>query len=215
MEDQERNTEPIDVNELKQLEEINKDITKIEQKLQAIPGAENLDNAKYNRKQRRQIRRKMVHNEKEKQKQMEQKGNTVVTRREFVGLFQSMQKLRDRMYYIDVLTASMEKLLIEKNILTEDELKDTIKGEAEKALAFQDIQKGQKDYENRLKKCLELNINPNISNISQQLYEDADLALAEKIRIAKEYNLEDLIKIFDGEPIKETEAQQTDLEKTV
>jgi hypothetical protein len=197
--------EQINTKELEQLEEINKDITKIEQKLEAIPGAAPLDMTKYNRKQRRQLERNMKHNEKEKQKDLIQKGNTFVTRREFVGLFQSMQKLRDRMYYIDVLTAAMEKLLIEKNIFTEEELKNTIKSETEKALAFQDIQKGQKDYETRIKKCLELGIDPNISVISQQIYEDAEMPLDEKKELAKTYNLEVLLKIFsDNETQKST-----------
>ena len=196
--------EQINTKELEQLEEINQDITKIEQKLEAIPGAAPLDMTKYNRKQRRHMEKNMKHQEKEKQKDLNQKGNTFVTRREFVGLFQSMQKLRDRMYYIDVLTSAMEKLLISKNILTEDELKDTIKSEAEKALAFQDIQKGQKDYENRIKKCIELGIDPNISIISQQIYEDAEMSLAEKKELAKTYNLEVLLKIFSNEETEKT-----------
>ncbi len=197
--------EQINTKELEQLEEINKDITKIEQKLEAIPGAALLDMTKYNRKQRRQLERNMKHNEKEKQKDVIQKGNTFVTRREFVGLFQSMQKLRDRMYYIDVLTSAMEKLLIEKIILTEEELKNTIKSETEKSIAFQDIQKGQKDYETRIKKCLELGIDPNISVISQQIYEDAEMPLDEKKELAKTYNLEVLLKIFsDNETQKST-----------
>jgi hypothetical protein len=108
------------------------------------------------------------------------------------------------MYYIDVLTAAMEKLLIEKNILTEDELKNTIKSETEKALAFQDIQKGQKDYENRIKKCIELGIDPNISIISQQIYEDVEMPLAEKKELAKTYNLEVLLKIFSDEETEKT-----------
>jgi hypothetical protein len=189
---------------LEKLQEINEDITKIEKKLEEVPGAAPLDMTKYNRKQRRHMERAMKHNEKEKQKELIQKGNTFVTRREFVGLFQSMQKLRDRMYYIDVLTAAMEKLLIEKNILTEDELKNTIKSETEKALAFQDIQKGQKDYENRIKKCIELGIDPNISIISQQIYEDAEMPLAEKKELAKTYNLEVLLKIFSDEETEKT-----------
>lgn len=189
---------------LEKLQEINEDITKIEKKLEEVPGAAPLDMTKYNRKQRRHMERAMKHNEKEKQKELIQKGNTFVTRREFVGLFQSMQKLRDRMYYIDVLTAAMEKLLIEKNIITEDELKNTIKSETEKALAFQDIQKGQKDYENRIKKCIELGIDPNISIISQQIYEDAEMPLAEKKELAKTYNLEVLLKIFSDEETEKT-----------
>jgi len=196
--------EQINTKELEQLEEINQDITKIEQKLEAIPGAAPLDMTKYNRKQRRHMERNMKHQEKQKEKDLTQKGNTFVTRREFVGLFQSMQKLRDRMYYIDVLTSAIEKLLISKNILTDDELRDTIKSEAEKALAFQDIQKGQKDYENRIKKCIELGIDPNISIISQQIYEDAEMSLADKKILAETYNLNDLLKIFSAEAEKST-----------
>jgi len=188
--------EQISTKEIEQLEEINQDITKLEQKLEELPGAEALDMSKYNRKQRRRLERNIKHQEKEKQTKAIQQGNTTVTRREFVGLFQSMQKLRDRMYYIDVLVASIEKLLVEKNILSGDELQAKVKEEAERALAFQGIQNSQKDYEERIKKCIDLNIDPNISIIPQQIYEDADMSLDEKKKLAETYKLDILLKIF-------------------
>ncbi len=181
---------------MEELENIGEEITNLEKKLEALPGAEQLDLSKYNRKQRRQLERKMIHEEKSKQSKLEQKSNTFVTRREFVGLFQAAQKIRDRLYYVDVLTGAIEKLLIEKNIITEEELKDTIKREAEKAMAFQEIQKGEKDYENRLKKLIDLQIDPNMSNIGQQIYEDPDINITEKSRLAKEYDLKILLKIL-------------------
>lgn len=185
---------------LKELEEIGKKIDQIENKLEAIPNVvsdDKSDVAKYNRKQRRQMQRIMIRQEKEKQKILKQKGESFVTRREFVGLFQSMQKLRDRLYYVDILTAAMQEFLIVKNIITEEEFAEYIKRESEKAMAFQEIQKGQKDYENRLKKCIELKIDPNISVISGQIYEDSELDTDEKQRLAKDYNLKELLKIFE------------------
>jgi len=184
---------------LEELKEIGKEIKALEKKLEAVPDVEQLDPTKYNRKQRRQLQRQMVKAEKEKQQNIEQKANTFVTRREFVGMFQSMQKIRDRMFYIDVLTGVMEKLLISKSILTEEEIKEHIQIESEKALAFQEIQKGEKDYENRLKRCLELQVDPRISNIGPQIYEDPDLDINEKLRLAKEYNLEMLLKTLEAQ----------------
>jgi len=181
---------------LNELEAIGEEITNLEKKLEAIPGNGQSDLSKYNRKQRRRIERQMIRNEKEKQRKAEQQGNTFVTRREFVGLFQSAQKLRDRLYYVDVLTAAMEKLLLEKNIITQNELEAKVKEETERALAFQEIQKGVKDYENRLKKCVELQIDPNASIIGQQLYEDSEVDLEEKLRLAKEFDLKILLKIL-------------------
>ena len=195
----ESNSDFVEEKTFEKLEEINKDITKIEQKLEAIPNAEQLDMSKYNRKQRRRLQRAMIRDEKVKQSKLEQKGNTFVTRKEFVGLFQSAQKLRDRLYFVDVLTAGIEKLLISKNIITEEELKTVIDEENEKAKQFQEIQKSQKDYENRLKKCVELGIDPNISIIGRQIYEDSELALADKMRLAEEYKLEILLKIFKSQ----------------
>jgi hypothetical protein len=184
---------------LEKLEEINQDITKLEQKLEAIPIAEQLDTSKYNRKQRRRLQRAMIRDEKVKQNKLEQKGNTFVTRKEFVGLFQSMQKLRDRLYFVDVLTAGIEKLLISKNIITEEELKTVIEEENEKAKQFQEIQQGEKDYENRLKKCVELKIDPNMTVIGRQIYEDPELAFADKMKLAEEYKLEVLLNIFKSQ----------------
>jgi hypothetical protein len=184
---------------LEKLEEINQDITKIEQKLEEIPNTEQLDMSKYNRKQRRRLQRMMIKEEKTKQNKLEQKGNTFVTRKEFVGLFQSAQKLRDRLYFVDVLTAGLEKLLIEKNIITEEELKTIVDKENEKAKQFQEIQNGEKDYENRLKKLVELGVDPNMSIIGRQIYEDSELTLADKMRLAEEYKLEVLLNIFKSQ----------------
>ena len=181
--------------ELKQLQKIGSEINKLEDQLNKLPESDN----KYNRKQRRQQQRKMIQGEKAHQKQIEQKANTIVTRKEFVSLFQAAQKLRDRLYYIDVLTSALEKLLLEKNIISEEELGKYIKDENEKARLFQEIQNGQKDYENRLNKCRELGIDPNISIISQQIYEDVELELDTKINLAKQYNLENLLKILESQ----------------
>lgn len=178
---------------LEKLEEINQDLTNIEEKLNAIPDTQQLDLTKYNRKQRRQIQRKMIRNEKSKQRKIEQKENIPVTRKEFVGLFQSMQKLRDRLYYVDVLSAVIENILINKNIITREELKVAFEEEGKRAQEFQNIQQGVKDYENRLKKCVELEIDPNISVIGKQLYEDAEVSIDEKLRLAEAYNLKLLL----------------------
>ncbi|MFA7202957.1 MAG: hypothetical protein WC188_04540 [Candidatus Caldatribacteriota bacterium] len=153
---------------------------------------------KYNRKQRRIMQSKMAKEEKAKQRVLAMKGNVPITRKEFVGLFQSAQKLRDRLYYVDVLTAAIEKLLIEKNVITEEELGKYIKEESDKAIEFKKIQETPKDYENRLKRCIELNINPNISNIGQQIYEDTEVSIEEKTRLATEYKLEILLKALEN-----------------
>ncbi|HNY97810.1 MAG TPA: hypothetical protein PKM84_01675, partial [Candidatus Pacearchaeota archaeon] len=55
----------------------------------------------------------------------------------------------------------------------------------------------EKDYENRLKKCVELKIDPNMSNIGQQIFGDPELSIDEKKRLANEYNLTILLKIFE------------------
>jgi len=178
---------------LQTLENIGEEITQLENKLESLPEPQ------YNRKQRRQLQRRMVKQEKEKQSKAEQKGNTFVTRKEFVGLYQSTQRLRDRLYFVDVLTAVIEKLLISKGLTTEEELKVLIEEENTKAKEFQEIQKGEKDYENRLKRCVELQIDPNYSIIGKQIYEDAELALADKIKLAQEYKLEMLLNIFKSQ----------------
>ncbi len=193
MEEENQNIEK----DITELTEIGKEIDTLEKRLEAVPGVEELDVKKYNRKQRRQMERQMVRNEKEQQRKLEQKGSTYVTRKEFVGLFQSAQKLRDRLYYIDVLSACFEKLLIEKNIITREELKEAVAVENEKAMKFQEIQNTEKDYENRLKKCVELEIDPNMSNIGQQIFGDPELSIDEKKRLANEYNLTILLKILE------------------
>jgi len=185
-----------DVKNLNELKEINKELTSLEKKLEEIP---NPTDERYNRHQRRQLKRQMISEEKKKQNRVKQLENTPVTRREFVGLFKSAQMIRDRLYYVDVLVAAIEKLLLEKRVITELELKETIRVEAEKAIAFQNIQKEEKNYESRLLKCRELDIDPNISNIGKQLYEDSEVTIEDKLRLAKEFNLMVLLKALNNE----------------
>ena len=85
MEEENQNIEK----DITELTEIGKEIDTLEKRLEAVPGVEELDVKKYNRKQRRQMERQMVRNEKEQQRKLEQKGSTYVTRKEFAGLFQS------------------------------------------------------------------------------------------------------------------------------
>lgn len=184
----------------KELNAIGEEIIQLENRLEKVDDESSLvtkQDQKYNRKQRRRMERMTKHQQKADQKKIDQKGNTFITRREFVGLFQSVQKLRDRLYYIDVLTGALEKLLLQKGILTEDELKEVIKIENEKAMKYQDIQKGEKDYKNRIRELQKLEINPNASVIPQQIFDDKDLTIDQKIDLAKEFGLEELLKILE------------------
>jgi len=122
-------------------------------------------------------------------------------------LFQSVQRLRDRLFYVDILTSALEKLLIDKKLVTADEIKQFVEEETARAKSFHEIQNGQKDYDARLKKCLELQIDPNLTVIGRQIYEDAELALADKIRLAEEYNLQILLSVFK----KQTESQTNNI----
>ena len=184
----------------KELNAIGEEIIQLENRLEKVDDESSLvtkQDQKYNRKQRRRMERMTKHQQKADQKKIDQKGNTFITRREFVGLFQSVQKLRDRLYYIDVLTGALKKLLLQKGILTEDELKEVIKIENEKAMKYQDIQKGEKDYKNRIRELQKLEINPNASVIPQQIFDDKDLTIDQKIDLAKEFGLEELLKILE------------------
>ena len=64
MEEENQNIEK----DITELTEIGKEIDTLEKRLEAVPGVEELDVKKYNRKQRRQMERQMVRNEKEQQR---------------------------------------------------------------------------------------------------------------------------------------------------
>jgi len=176
--------------DLHELKKIGNEITQLENKL------ESLNEPVYNRKQRRQLRRQSIRHENQKKSKLQRSGEVFITRKEFVSLFQSVQKIRDRLYFIDILTASMEKILMSKNIIIEEELQKAIIEENDKAQEFQKLQNGEKDYINRLQKCIELNIDPNHSNIGKQILEDNELALADKIEFAEKFKLDSLLKIL-------------------
>jgi len=114
--------------DLTELKQIGEEITKLEERLGTVPdpAQPQIDPKKYNRKQRRKMERQMKHQQKAEQKQAEQKGSTFATRKDLVNMHQSMQKIRDRLYYVDILTGALEKLLISKIIISEEEVANCI-----------------------------------------------------------------------------------------
>ncbi|MDD4081856.1 MAG: hypothetical protein PHD05_00580 [Sphaerochaetaceae bacterium] len=156
----------------------------------------------FNRRQRRYLKTQMIKQEKTKQKRLIEKGEQYITRKEFVGLFQSCQKLRDRLYYLDINFMALEKLLLQKGIFSAEELQKAVNVEVERTQEFSKVQSGEKDYDARLSKCVELEVNPDVTIIGQQILNDTELSFEEKYELASKYNLTTLIKILDNQKNK-------------
>jgi len=157
----------------------------------------------FNRKQRRYLKAQMVKTEKAKQKRLLEKGEQFVTRKEFVGLFQSCQKIRDRLYYLDIHILALEKLILDKQLLNSEELENYVNMEVNKANEYFRLQNEEKNYENRLTRCVELEINPDSSIIGRQILNDTTLSFEEKYELASKYNLATLLKVLDDLKKKE------------
>lgn len=127
----------------------------------------------------------------------------VVTRKEMATFVKHFTTIRDRLFQVELLNGALERILLEKNIFTEDELNDVYSKEVEKSHVFATIQKQEGDYETRIKLCNDNNIDVNITVIPDQIFKDEELSIEEKTKLADEYNIDKLKELLTPTDSKE------------
>ncbi len=136
--------------------------------------------------------------------------SSVATKADVYQVLQVFERLRDRVMYLDLYTAALEKVLIDRNILTAVEVNEALKYEGERAAKFKEINSGQGDYEHRLITCKKWNIDPSVTTIPDQIFSDLSLTLDQKYDLADKYNIERLKELLDNEKKESIEnANQT------
>jgi len=143
-------------------------------------------------KETSQLQRQKERQEQKHQEQMRKYLNSPATRADIFKVMEAFEKLRDRILHLDLFTAALEKVLLDRNILTRDEIEEAFKYEGMRTAKFKEINEMQGDYEKRLDLCNEWNIDPNITTIVDQIFADQALTEDQKKDLADKYNIERL-----------------------
>lgn len=112
-----------------------------------------------------------------------------VTKQEYYDLVEAFNFLRDRILYVDIFSAALEKVLLEKQLTTRDEIESAFQYETQRTAKFREINCGSGDYEKRLNECKEWHIDPNITIIPSQISQDKSLSKEQKEDLANKFNL--------------------------
>lgn len=147
----------------------------------------------------RQQKRKSGRDEFKRQEALRKQYNSPATRGEMYTVMETVNKIRDRLYQLDIFCSSIEKVLIEKNIVTREEIEVAFKYEAERSKKFNEIQLGTLNYESRLDECKQWNIDINNTVIPQQILDDKQMNSVDKVNLAKKYDIKQVLKeLSDG-----------------
>lgn len=138
----------------------------------------------------RQVRKQELRQRQKQEEAMRKQLNAVATKKDLVQTHMFLKSLADRIYHLDILTSAIERTVVDKGLITREDLKNAYTIEAERAIAFEEIQKDQTDdYEVLLQKCKKHEIDPNVTVITERLAYDDNILEEEKIRLATEYGI--------------------------
>ena len=155
----------------------------------------------------RQQKRQQQREEFKKQEAMRKQMSSNVTKAEMYQLMELFNRLRDRMFHLDIFSSAIEKVLIDKGLATREEIEESFKFEGKRAAKFNEISNQQGDYKKRLDICKEWNIDPSITQIPDQMMADKELSDDERMKFAVEYNITRLIEIEENKKKIEEEAR--------
>jgi len=140
--------------------------------------------------------------------------NSSVPRREVMGLMQQVtnhqkqiQSLLDRISIQDIVMHSLRSALITHKIISESDLKKSAETELEKFNMFQEIDKGEKDYANRMASCKKHKIDITQTKILNQLYHDKEMSDEDKKALLKKYKVSEEL-LFPKEDKKEDKKEK-------
>jgi hypothetical protein len=149
-------------------------------------------------KETRQQQRQKQRDEFKKQEAMRKQMSSAVTKAEFFQIVEVFNRLRDRMMHLDIFSSAVEKVLIDKGLVTRDEIEAAFEYESKRAVKFNEINNQKGNYVARLEVCKEWQIDPSVTQIPDQILADADLADEEKLKLANDFNIKRLIEIIEN-----------------
>lgn len=150
----------------------------------------------------RQQRRQQERDQEKYNETMRKQMAANATKGDLIMLVQSFQKLRDRLFQLDIINSALEKIIINKGLATRDEIKDAVSHEAERAIKMKEINDEKGNYEKRLETCKEWDIIIDMTNIPTQILQDISLTNVQKRELAKKYDLQNILDKLDGKEEK-------------
>lgn len=161
------------------------------------------------KKSRQQIREE----ERQTAKELEKRKkflNEFVPRHEIMALFKNIDALKQRLFQAELNNAALERIMVDKKIATRDEVTKAFEVEAIRSKEFNAITSESGNYVNRIFKCAEFEIDVNVTNIPDQLYNDESLTFEDKLKLAVDHNITRLLEMYPDseEKIKAMEVKE-------
>lgn len=143
----------------------------------------------------RQVQRKDLRDERKQQEQTRKYLNAAVPRREIIPFIQELQTLKDqqikslqeRLAAMDLIVIALQKTLIKKGVVTEDELNEDIRYEQERTKVFLEVSQSKDSYEKRLDLCVKWDLPIESTGITAQIKQDSSLTPEQKNTLAGKY----------------------------
>ncbi len=146
----------------------------------------------------RQQRRQQERDQEKYNEAMRKQMAANATKGDLMMLVQSFQKLRDRLFQMDIINSALEKIIISKGLATRDEIKEAVGQEANRAVKMKEVSEEKGNYEKRLETCKEWDIVADMTNIPIQILQDNSLTEVQKRELAEKYELQSVLDKLDG-----------------
>jgi len=161
----------------------------------------------------RQQRRQQEREDEKYNKMMKKQLAAMATKGDLMMLVEAFNKLRDRLFQMDIINSALEKIIINKGLATRDEIMVAVKCEADRAMKMKEVNDEKENYEKRLETCLEFDIDPNFTSVPLQIFQDTNLTVDQKRDLAVKYNLETVLEKLPKEESKEVIEQKEKIVK--
>lgn len=142
----------------------------------------------------RQQRRQQERDERKYNETMRKQLSAYATKGDLMMLVDAFQKLRDRLFQLDIINSALEKVIVNKGLCTREEIKELVEYEAKRAIKLKEVNDEKGNYEKRLDICKEWDIVPDMTKIPEQILNDIELTKEQKLDFAEKYNLDSLLE---------------------
>lgn len=127
--------------------------------------------------------------EQEQQEKERKYLNAALPRKEFMPFAQDMQTLKTLIGAMELMITSYHRVMINKDVATEDEINAAIKYEQERAKKWKEIKESKGPYEKRLELCKEWEIDPKDTGIPVEIEKDTTLTPEQKQTLRDTYGI--------------------------
>lgn len=147
------------------------------------------NNGKFVNRVSRQVQRKEERTKLKQQMINHKIMNSPVSKKEIYPLVQQVQKLQQTVESMNLLIDAMQRVLVDKKLVTKLDLEDKYDFVQDRLLEFTKIQETTGDYEKRLEVCKKYDIPIDKTVLPSQIHEDKKLNNLEKLELCDKFNI--------------------------